>query len=382
MKLLICVVILALSLTLTLACVTPKGEPGQCIKVRDCAFLVKMLQQRPIEPDDYEYLTKSSCGFDGRDPKACCPMSTETSTPVKPITNSGSITSRNPNGLSSRLLPTKSDCSVDNSDRIVGGEVADLRDFPWMALLEYQKPNGKGFYCGGVLINDRYVLTAAHCMKGKDLPKTWRLSSVRLGEYDVESDEDCVTRKFSDPECADPVVDVPVDELIPHEQYNPNDANQFHDIALIRLARKVKYTDFIKPICIATSFDDLSKQYTDKTLFVAGWGKTETRSQSDIKLKLKVPVKSNAQCNNVYQRARVNLGSGQMCAGGEKGKDSCRGDSGGPLMALESDSNGNLYWLVSGVVSFGPTPCGMQGWPGVYTRVSEYADWIISKLRP
>jgi len=251
-----------------------------------------------------------------------------------------------------------------------------------MALLEYQKPNGKGFYCGGVLINDRYVLTAAHCMKGKDLPKTWRLSSVRLGEYDVESDEDCVTRKFSDPECADPVVDVPVDELIPHEQYNPNDANQFHDIALIRLARKVKYTDFIKPICIATSFDDLSKQYTDKTLFVAGWGKTETRSQSDIKLKLKVPVKSNAQCNNVYQRARVNLGSGQMCAGGEKGKDSCRGDSGGPLMALESDSNGNLYWLVSGVVSFGPTPCGMQGWPGVYTRVSEYADWIISKLRP
>lgn len=70
-----------------------------------------------------------------------------------------------------------------------------------------------------------------------------------------------------------------------------------------------------------------------------------------------------------------------MCAGGLKGQDSCRGDSGGPLMGVLSvDRSQNYYAL--GVVSFGPSPCGLQGWPGIYTRITKYMPWIISKLRP
>lgn len=71
-----------------------------------------------------------------------------------------------------------------------------------------------------------------------------------------------------------------------------------------------------------------------------------------------------------------------MCAGGEEGKDSCRGDSGGPLMALFADENQDINWYCVGVVSFGPSPCGMKGWPGVYTRVANYVEWIIKNLRP
>lgn len=97
---------------------------------------------------------------------------------------------------------------------------------------------------------------------------------------------------------------------------------------------------------------------------------------------LQVPVKSNDECAKTYKQANVDLKQTQLCAGGEKGKDSCRGDSGGPLMANYADENNDINWYVVGVVSFGPSPCGMEGWPGVYTNVCDYADWIQSKMRP
>ncbi|KAI5643187.1 trypsin domain-containing protein [Phthorimaea operculella] len=75
----------------------------------------------------------------------------------------------------SSLLPNQRECGIQNNDRIVGGSRTDIDEHPWMALLRYDKPVGWGFYCGGVLIASRYVLTAAHCVKGEDLPSTWRL---------------------------------------------------------------------------------------------------------------------------------------------------------------------------------------------------------------
>lgn len=94
-----------------------------------------------------------------------------------------------------------------------------------------------------------------------------------------------------------------------------------------------------------------------------------------------MPVRGNAECENTYKQANVNLKHGQMCAGGEKGKDSCRGDSGGPLMVSYADEKNEINWYIVGVVSFGPSPCGMEGWPGVYTRVSNYGKWIVEKLK-
>lgn len=78
----------------------------------------------------------------------------------------------------------------------------------------------------------------------------------------------------------------------------------------------------------------------------------------------------------------MTIGSGQLCAGGEKGKDSCRGDSGGSLMTVTSKRAGEVNWYAEGIVSFGPHPCGTLGWPGVYTKVSEYVDWIRRNIKP
>lgn len=83
----------------------------------------------------------------------------------------------------------------------------------------------------------------------------------------------------------------------------------------------------------------------------------------------------------MYSGVSVQIGSGQLCAGGERGRDSCRGDSGGPLMGIDRSGGPVGNWIVAGIVSFGPSPCGMQGWPGVYTKVGDYVDWIQNKMR-
>ncbi|XP_045461321.1 CLIP domain-containing serine protease 2-like [Harmonia axyridis] len=369
-------------------CRTPNNDIGECIIIKECTALYAILQKRPLSSADANFLRQSQCGFVGLVPKVCCPPTTSP-LPTLPASTSNPFTSipvnteeTNGGAVSSNLLPDKFTCGQDTNNRIFGGEKAELDEFPWMALIEYEKPNRhRGFYCGGVLISKRYVLTASHCLKGKDLPKTWKLVSVRLGEYDTEQDRDCVNNGFNT-ECSDPTVNVPVEERIAHEKYDPTDLNQYHDIALLRLIRDVQYTNYIKPICLPLAEEEKSKTYNGNRLTVAGWGKTENRSESNVKLKLQVPVQSQQTCNSIYSAARVTLGEYQICAGGEKGKDSCRGDSGGPLMTISTDKDGEVNWYAAGVVSFGPSPCGMEGWPGVYTKVSKYVSWIVSKLKP
>ncbi|KYM76561.1 Serine protease easter [Atta colombica] len=349
---------------------TVDSQVGTCINARDCTLVSNILQQSREQAIDY--LRRNHCGFEGSNPLVCCVNSASISTRPNGVeTNPGSTSDPSWNSESSPspienfqidlannpLL--SNNCGRDLSQRIVGGERTDLDEFPWMALVEYQKPNGRTTACGGVLISKRYVLTAAHCVKGKDLPANWRLSSVRLGEYNTDTERDCV----------------PDEEQIAHENYRPTSRDQRYDIALLRLSHDVPFTRYIQPICLPSNSSLGGK------LFVAGWGKTETSSASNIKLKLALPLAEKSLCDQTYVSAGVRLGLGQICAGGQRGKDSCRGDSGGPLMALERIADGTGKWTAVGVVSFGPSPCGMQGWPGVYTKVSDFVPWILNNMR-
>lgn len=92
--------------------------------------MITILQQRPIPPDDLDYLRQSSCGFDGQTPKVCCP-----GIPSQPPVNTGGAGGP----VTSKLLPDTSVCGISTVDKIVGGEVTEITEFPWMALLEYQK---------------------------------------------------------------------------------------------------------------------------------------------------------------------------------------------------------------------------------------------------
>jgi len=132
------------------------------------------------------------------------------------------------------------------------------------------------------------VVTASHCVNGKALPSDWRLTGVRLGEWDTFTDPDCEVDVRGMKDCAPPHMDVPVERTVPHPGYIPASKNQVNDIALLRLGQQVEYTDFVRPICLPLDTNLRSATFDGITMDVAGWGKTEQLSASNLKLKAAV----------------------------------------------------------------------------------------------
>lgn len=169
-------------------------------------------------------------------------------------------------------------------------------------------------------------------------------------------------------DCADDPQDVLVEHTYPH----PNFTSIYNDIALIRLVENVKFSDFIKPICLPTT----GSFQVGERFVVAGWGNTENGKKSNVKLKVDVPVVSFNKCYEKFRQRGAILNITQhLCAGGEEGKDACKGDSGSPLMTSKPDGK----WKVVGITSSGKN-CGKADWPGIYTRVATYLDWIKESI--
>uniref|UniRef100_A0A2M3Z9P7 CLIP domain-containing serine protease n=1 Tax=Anopheles braziliensis TaxID=58242 RepID=A0A2M3Z9P7_9DIPT len=340
-------------------CKTPENKLGTCVLLRSCAPIRNLLLKPDQTVEDRDYLMKSQCGMQGRSVLACCPFSRK---------------------LPSRFdapveLPKPGECGVMGiTDRIHGGTEAPLGAYPWLARIQYYKSNNRyGFHCGGVLIHSQFVLTAAHCIEG--VPSSWIVYQVRLGEHDTQTATDCVND-----ECADPVRDVLISNYVLHPEYYKENGADYNDIALLQLSETVAFTDFIRPICLPTAAAIRTDNLTGKVASVAGWGQTETSSSSTKKLHLQVPIWDNDACAEAYTDVRLSIIPTQVCAGGEAGKDSCRGDSGGPLMRYAPYNGSTRYWFLIGVVSFGLERCGTSGVPGVYTRISEYTDWILETM--
>lgn len=109
-------------------------------------------------------------------------------------------------------------------------------------------------------------------MKGEVIEQATTLKSVRLGEYDLTQEQDCIQELNGNLDCADSPIDVPIDQIIPYPQYNPTNPSKHHDIALIKLAHRVNFTDFIQPICLPlTQYDTGLIPGTEQV--VCGWGK-------------------------------------------------------------------------------------------------------------
>ncbi|ALC41738.1 maker80 [Drosophila busckii] len=234
-----------------------------------------------------------------------------------------------------------------------------------MALLKYNE----SMTCGGTLITNRFVLTAAHCVKDQ------KLTSVVLGEHIRNSVKDC-NRHKNRIVCSDPIEEFNIERVFVHE----NSKRQQHDIALIKLARAVVIKSHIKPICLPLT-NELQEPESTKSLYVTGWGVTE-RGRESAELResyiYKVPRSDCiAALNNTRGFDMTAIDSNIICAGDTRG-DSCKGDSGGPLSYV-TYIQGRQRFVQCGIVSYGYDSC-YRGTPSVYTNVGKYIQWIAEKL--
>ncbi|CAG9823352.1 unnamed protein product [Phaedon cochleariae] len=259
------------------------------------------------------------------------------------------------------------DCAFDIQQMISGGTPAVVKEFPHMAQIgfKYDRSELISWDCGGSLISERFVLTAAHCVQHQDSSPKY----VRTG-ITVLTDKAHMQQRA-------------VAEVYPHPQYEPG--KHYHDIGLLRLARPFEMNPYARPACL---FD--GKVISQTQVIASGWGAIGYFADpSPSLLKVVLELYGPIECNRTYRRVMMEYGSKlsrgivddmMICAGSSKDlKDTCRGDSGGPLQIYHEDTEDiKCMYEIIGVTSFGKG-CGLaKNNPGVYTRVSNYLQWIES----
>ncbi|KAJ8723969.1 hypothetical protein PYW07_007949 [Mythimna separata] len=261
------------------------------------------------------------------------------------------------------------DCGESAADRIIGGVNAGLGQFPWIARLGYVEDDEIDWMCGGALVTDRHVVTAAHCVQKSDYG--YVLTTIRVGEHDTRTNPDCELKV-----CAPAVQDRAIKNISSHPLFNKP---AFHnDIAIIELDKPVALNDYVMPICLPRTAEQLANLLVGDQMTVAGWGKMNmtTDERASVLQVVGIPIVAPELCDSFGRGFK--LTESEICAGAEHNKDACGGDSGGPLMKIFDTPEGPKSYLV-GVVSFGPTICGIKK-PGVYASVPHFLKWILDNL--
>ncbi|XP_057671673.1 phenoloxidase-activating factor 2-like [Diorhabda carinulata] len=246
----------------------------------------------------------------------------------------------------------------DNNDIIpVGGE------FPWIAAI-YEKDNaGKWvFYCSGALIHPKVILTANHYFHRKNAID---YKVVVTGDVELSSIGKDVNNERN------------IVEIVNHPKFYSG--GLYNDGSLLFLDKPfdISKTNSINTICLPP--DNL--EMDSGRCLTAGWGKGSTIDGVQVLKKVDLPLVPRIQCQEQLRQTRLgtkfNLHDSFICAGGEKGKDACRGDGGSPLMCLLP---GERRYFHMGIVSWG-IGCGDENVPGIYTNVIKMKSWIIEELQ-
>lgn len=244
--------------------------------------------------------------------------------------------------------------------RILGGGNAEVGEWPSMVaiVISGNFPLEDRFFCGGTVVAERWIMTAAHCMFDPFGTAT-QADSIRVvaGINDLQDEN---------------AVETLVTNIFIHPQYDSNGSTLQNDIALLELG-----TALSAPATVL--FDGDPETYNDTMAFIAGWGATTTDSSSSSQYPTllqdaSVPLVPLAQCN-LPESYQGTIASTQVCAGFRQGGiDSCVGDSGGPLYIVE---NGQQVQV--GITSFG-NGCGLANFYGVYTNVSAFRPWMSNYI--
>lgn len=257
-----------------------------------------------------------------------------------------------------------------------GGELP--REFqPWMVAISLYIIGDKDIKCGGSLINERWVVTAAHCVTISSTTDTYSLDkfSVYLGKlYRNDDRDDQIVQTFE------------VADLYVHEDYDPK--KKLNDIALVYLSRDAVINKFVRPICLSPNKEALKTHLRSGLKgYVSGWGLTESSINAERLLTAKVNVFKDSECLKALRTVDYNRNENDLaamfCAGTlgvlygkntSQISDASKYDSGGGLV-FQSCETYEPTWYLEGIVSW-----GVKDGIGVYVRVSAYTDWIRSMI--
>ena len=271
--------------------------------------------------------------------------------------------------------------SADDTEMIVGGKRAPDGKYPWQVRL-YELPTDDKGFCGGTLIGDRWVLTAAHCVLGVSKPNDPIAPAVKVYVGYGSTDRAETTRVESE-------------KIVMHPDFIARGVKSGADVALIKLAAPAS-GDSAKPIEIADKAAEEKLLTRGAKVTVTGWGaiwdpddaeiaellSKVTVVPEEISEKLNYPrklheveihVMDHAECRSAYQASQLDVAETEICAMKPSSvANACYGDSGGPLMVFAKEPK---RYVQVGVMSWGDR-CGRAGVPNVYARVSAFHDWI------
>lgn len=245
---------------------------------------------------------------------------------------------------------------------IVGGVVAGEGEFPWIVSFQYKQRGDKmKHFCGGVIISEHWVLSAAHCFYKLVDNKAMERVRIMAGTNNIFDNTGDVYE---------------IEKTIVHSGFEDK---SFHDdIALLRTKKPINFRKSesnykVNSVCLPPYKTD-KVAYPPETAVVSGWGATKSGLEDTPEKLLKVTVAliNHDECLKTYSDVHKLTMSQKTVCYGKDNKDSCQGDSGGPLVKFV---NGRIYTI--GIVSFG---AGCGTFPGVYTSVVQYRDWIASNI--
>lgn len=332
-------------------CYLKDGSNGICRKSGDCQWAIKELADKTITHKDLV-----SCGFEGVTIIICCKEKViekvEVAEEKEPMKSDVACSI-----IDQRPLELQNILHVERETPVIPG------DFPFVvALGNYNEDTQKyQYFCGGTLISNEFVLTAASCVENEGhIPTVVKFGAISLSEFNKFADKDEIAQEQT----------IGILRIIVHPDYS--NTNRYHNIALIELNRKVSNSSTVFPGCLHTSSAIFEKQ---QALLTLGWGEA---SVNEIRFPLLFSIQSKSlsdvDCQSkLNSEITYNLMKSQICAvdniDSEKDVKNCDVNDGGPVLINVLDKN-----HVVGIKSFS-LPCGAPI-SAMYTKIADYIDWI------